>query len=1043
MRCRSRLVVVLFLLMLGLCEATRAADDKPKPFEFECRYASAPIVVDGKPDDADWQSAVVINKFDLPWLQEKNRPAKTATKARLLWDREYFYFFAEMQDSDLYADIKDHDGMTWFNDVFEIFLKPAEDKPGYYEFQVNAAGTVMDMFMPQRGSGGYLRYIKADEFHIDAKVATRGTLNQWTDRDDGWSVEGRIPWRDFIKTGGRPAIDEKWKFALCRYDYSVDIDGPELSSCAPLKSKTTADFHLHEDYATLRFIGPKDPPGRQTTDAKSDRLERLKAHFGKVPSRVTGSPEPPAPYQTARVLPNLKLTFPIVVANEPGTRRLIFVDQTAAYGASRLCITTNEPETGEHQELFKFDGGGMGYSIAFHPQFATNGYVYIGMNTKIGEGKKHTRVVRYTIGRQAPFEFDVKSAKEIIAWESDGHNGGAVAFGSDGMLYVTSGDGTSDSDTNLTGQGLNHLLAKLLRIDVDHPDAGKEYSVPKDNPFLNVKDARPETYALGFRNPWRLHIDTRKNHIWVGNNGQDLWEQVYLVERGANYGWSIYEGGQIFYANRTQAPVPISKPIFDHPHSDFRSLTGGTTYYGKKLPDLVGAYIYGDHSTGKIWAAKVEGRNIVWHRELVDTTMHITCFAIDGDGELLIADHRGNNEGGFYTLIPNSVDPAKPSTFPRLLSESGLFASVKEHRFHDGVLPYSVNAQLWSDGAHKERGMSVPATTKSAKGEEVPLLFDLHSTQSWKLPDQTVLVKSFALELEEGNAASRRWVETRFLTKQEDEWFGYSYHWNDEQTDAALVAASGTDRSFEIKTKDGKTRTHKWHYPSRAECMVCHSRAANFVLGPSPQQFNREHDYGGVVANQFDVLEWLGLVQLNWRNEFNSVVRKELEAKGLVKEAIDAQLAQLTATRNQRAIPPQPTKLLFHAASKMPAFADPYDKTKDVALRARSYLHANCAHCHVEAGGGNAQFDINFKTELAKTKLLDVAPLHHKFDLADPKLVAAGQPDRSILLTRLERRGPNSGQMPQLATDIVDQAAVELIREWITKLPNAPAKPQP
>lgn len=1017
--------------------SARAADEKSKAAEFECRYAAAPINVDGKADDAAWQTAPVISKFELPWLQEKNRPAKTATKARLLWDREYFYFFAEMQDADLYADIKDHDGMTWFNDVFEIFLKPAADKPGYYEFQVNAAGTVMDMFMPQRGSGGYLRYIKADEFHIDAKVVTRGTLNQWTDRDEGWSVEGRIPWRDFIKTGGRPAADESWKFALCRYDYSVEIDGPELSSCAPLKSKTTADFHLHEDYATLRFVGPKDPPGRQTTEVKSNRLERLKTEFGKAPSRVVGSPEPPALYQVTRVLPNLKLAFPIVVANEPGSRRLLFVDQTKAYGASRFCITSDQPETGEFKELFKFDGGGMGYSIAFHPQFATNGFVYLGMNTKIGDAKKQTRVVRYTIGRQAPFEFDVKSAKEIIAWDSDGHNGAAVAFGGDGMLYVTSGDGTSDSDTNLTGQGLDHLLAKLLRIDVDHPEAGKEYSVPKDNPFVDLKDARPETYALGFRNPWRLHIDTRTNRIWVGNNGQDLWEQVYLVERGANYGWSIYEGGHIFYANRKQAPVPISKPIFDHPHSEFRSLTGGVTYYGKKLPDLVGAYIYGDHSTGKIWAAKLEGQKVIWHRELVDSTLHVTCFAIDGDGELIIADHRANDEGGFYTLIPSQADPSRPTTFPRQLSESGLFASVKEHRLHDGVLPYSVNAQLWSDGAYKERGMFVPPTSKSAKGESVPLQLDLHTTQSWKLPDQTVLVKSFALELEEGNSASRRWVETRFMTKQEDEWFGYSYLWNDEQTDATLVAAAGIDRVYDIKTKDGKTRSHKWHYPSRAECMVCHSRAANFVLGPSPQQFNREHDYGGVVANQLDVLEWLGLFQVNWRTEFTSVVRKELEAKGLAKEAIDAQLTLLTASRNQRGVPPQPTGLLFHSPSKMPAFADPYDKTKDVALRARSYLHANCAHCHVEAGGGNAQFQIDFKTELAKTKLIDVAPLHHKFDLADPKLIAAGQPDRSVLLTRLARRGTNSGQMPQLATDLVDQEAVVLIRDWIKSLPSA------
>jgi glucose/arabinose dehydrogenase len=161
-------------------------------------------------------------------------------------------------------------------------------------------------------------------------------------------------------------------------------------------------------------------------------------------------------------------------------------------------------------------------------------------------------------------------------------------------------------------------LAKVLRIDVDHPHDGRHYSVPTDNPFVGVEGARPETWAYGFRNPWRMSVDPRTGHLWVGNNGQDLWEQIYLVERGANYGWSVYEGGQIFYANRQLGPTPVSKPTFDHPHSEARSMTGGVVYYGGKHPELQGAYIYGDYSTGKIWAAKVEGLDVgdfgLWNR---------------------------------------------------------------------------------------------------------------------------------------------------------------------------------------------------------------------------------------------------------------------------------------------------------------------------------------------------------------------------------------------------------------------------------------------
>jgi glucose/arabinose dehydrogenase len=1002
-------VFVAVCVGLGLGGPAPAAP----PAAFECRWAESPITIDGKADEAAWKSAQAIDHFYLPWTKDGRR-ARTATKARLLWDREYLYFFAEMEDTDLYADIKENDGMLWENDVFELFFKPAEDKPGYYEFQVNAAGAVLDMFLPRRGAGGYRRFIKDGDFHVEAKVRLQGTLNHWQDKDTGWSVEGRIPWRDFLRTGGRPEPDEKWKFALCRYDYSVDFEGPELSTCAPLKGPNP-DFHHHEDYATLHFIGP----GKRGA-ARPFGIDR---RTPLVTSRVVGSPDPPPPYRVKRVLPGLTFPFPIAVKHQPGSDRLLVITQAWPYGPAALQRVRDDPAAAEIETLFAVDG--VAYEIAFHPDYATNGYVYVGSNNPANGSPKQTRVTRYTMSRTPPYALDLKSAKVIIEWPSDGHNGGALAFGKDGMLYVTSGDGTSDSDTHIVGQDLSKLTAKVLRIGVDHPEPGKAYAVPRDNPFVGVAGVRPETWAYGLRNPWRLTVDAKTGHVWVGNNGQDLWEQAYLIRKGENYGWSVTEGSHPFYPNRKQGPTPITPPTVEHHHSEARSLTGGIVYYGTKFPQLQGVYVYGDYSTGKVWGVRHDGNKITWHKELADTHLQITGFGTDSRGEILICDHRGEGKGGLYTLEPTPRD-LPPSGFPRRLSESGLFRSVRGHKVEPALIPYSVNAPLWSDGAYKERYLALPGADSR---------IDFTRWRGWNFPDRSVLVKSFALEAA-GEPASRRWIETRFLTRQDGEWFGYSYAWNDEQTDATLVGARGMDRDFEMKdpSAPGGVRKQSWHYPSRAECMVCHSRAANFVLGLSELQMNCEHDYGGINDNQLRTLEHLGILRVDWAGETKDQMREEARARGLSEGQINAYMDRQTSTRLQREAA-GPSSLLTFAPEKYRRLVDPYDPKADVASRARSYLHANCAQCHVEAGGGNAQMELEFTTALDKMRVMDVKPQHHTFGLADARLVAPGHPERSVVLHRMAHRG--EGHMPPLATSVVDRQAAQLINNWIRGLRRA------
>jgi uncharacterized repeat protein (TIGR03806 family) len=730
--------------------------------------------------------------------------------------------------------------------------------------------------------------------------------------------------------------------------------------------------------------------------AQDDAPYGLPEYVPVTTSRVAGSPEPPLPYRAVRTIPTLKVEWPIFVATQPDSSRLLFIEDHRAEKKFRVCsASTTQVAAGEFDALIALDD--PAYSICFHPNFSQNGFFYLGHNgpnkALPKEAEKTARVTRYTLQRTAPFLLVEDSEQVILEWESNGHNGAAVTFGLDGMLYVTTGDGTSDSDTNLTGQGLDHLLAKLLRLDVDHPDKGRQYSVPKDNPFVGQEGIRPETWAYGMRNPWRMTTDPKTGHIWVGQNGQDLWEQVYKVNKGENYGWSVYEGGHPFYLERKAGPHPHVKPTFEHSHSESRSLTGGTVYYGAKFPELQGAYIYGDYSTGKIWAGKHDGTKVVWHREIADTTMQITSFGLDSAGELLITNHVGKEGGGFYTLEPIKPD-SSPKTFPRKLSDSGLFADVAKHEMQPGVIPYSVNSALWSDGAHKSRFFAIP---HEAGTDGKPPKITPSGNRGWGFPDGTVLIKSFALDMVEGDPESRRWIETRFLHREQKEWVGYSYLWNDEQTDATIVDKAGLDHVFKLRAAGGAMIDRKWRYPSRAECMVCHSRAANYVLGLSAPQMNRDHEYasaGGVVDNQLRTLEHLGFFKLRR------------------KAGKDASFT----------------------SDDHPQLADPYDDAKPLADRALSYLHVNCAQCHVAAGGGNSQMVLSFGTAIEKQNLINADPLHDRFGIADAKLVAPGAPERSLLLSRLARRG--RGQMPQLATTLVDERAVALFTEWIKGLPE-------
>lgn len=971
-----RLAALLTLLAAGLIHAAQT---------FECRWAVSPPVIDGKIDEPVWQQAQVVTSFRSAWLPASGRQPPTTTKARLLWDREYLYFSAEMEDSDVFANITEHDGAIWTCDVFELFFKPAADKPGYYEFEVNAANGKLDMFLPSRGSGGYSRHKSDRIFHLDSAVQVRGTLNHAADTDKGWTVEGRIPWRDFLSTGGRPAPGEVWQHALCRYDYSAGLATAALSSNAPL---SVPNFHHYEDFVPLQFIGPHARP-------MADRATWEAARFA-------GSPDAPLTFHTVPAFPTLKPKLPIMIAVEPGHDRFFLIECNgyAPVRTARVSRLAHPPGEMRAPEVL-LELNESVYDVCFHPKYSENGYVYLGANGRFGPGQHdfNSRVLRYTVDRTSGM-IDPASRHLIIEWQSNGHNGAALTFGHDGMLYVTSGDGTSDSDEWSAGQDLTRLLAKLLRIDVDHPADGKPYGIPADNPFVQVAGIRPETWAYGFRNPWRMTCDRLTGDIWVGENGQDLWEYARIARRGENYGWPIVEGSHEFHQNRPRGPTPITKPLIEHAHTEFRSLTGGIVYRGKKFADLAGCYIYGDHSTGQIWAAKAQDGKLIQKVCLADTTLAITGFCETPQGDILVVDYLGNAIHRIERAPPARTERA----FPTTLSATGLFADTRALRPHPALLPYEVNVPAWHDGATSERLIALPARER----------MDVTEQGGWNLPNGATVVQTLSLE-------GKR-IETRVLLRQQNEWAGYSYAWNEAQTDARLVPAPGETRSL----AGGQT----WRLPGRQECLLCHSRAANFLLGLSTVQLNR--------GQQITDWERDGVLKANRAQVDEAAWRREFAAQKMDEPQRQAALALVTPAAQQRP-PPADSALLAQAVETLPRLVNPQDPTATLPARARAYLHANCAHCHARNAGGNSLMQLAINVAEKDMDIVNATPLHATFGLAAAKLLAPGRPDQSLIVHRTVLRGP--GQMPPVGSMRPDGAGVTLLAQWIASLPATSPPP--
>ena len=306
--------------------------------------------------------------------------------------------------------------------------------------------------------------------------------------------------------------------------------------------------------------------------------------------------------------------------------------------------------------------------LAFHPKFRENGRFFVYYTNK---HKPHQNVVAsYRTKSDDPSQGDPSSERILIVFDKPfwNHDGGTLCFGPDGYLYITTGDGGAANDPLGNGQKLSTWLGKVLRIDIDREAGERGYAIPADNPFVDQKKAKPEIWAYGLRNIWRMAFDRETGVLWAGDVGQDTWEEIDLIVRGGNYGWNTREGLHPFVkkgdkpVKQTPTPKGMIDPIFEYHHDLGKSITGGNVYRGSAIPELVGAYLYADYVSGKMWALwyDADQKTVTANREIpLSKSIPVMSFGEDERGETYFTTFSSDGQG-IFKFGPASSDATAP-----------------------------------------------------------------------------------------------------------------------------------------------------------------------------------------------------------------------------------------------------------------------------------------------------------------------------------------------------------------------------------------------
>ncbi len=669
--------------------------------------------------------------------------------------------------------------------------------------------------------------------------------------------------------------------------------------------------------------------------------------------------------------PNLPaLDRPVSLLQAPGDdSRWFVVEQTG-----RVRVFANVPLVSALQTFIDLsaaidapppnESGLLG--MTFHPDFASNRQVFLSYTEP---GSPLVSVVSRFTSLDGGATLDPSTELVILRLNQDAgnHNGGHLAFGPDGYLYVGFGDGGGAGDPLDRAQDATNLLGAMLRLDVD---SASPFGIPPDNPFsgnpLCPSDPSisgqecPEIYAWGLRNPWRWSFDRDTGELWLGDVGQNAWEEVNRIERGGNYGWDCREGANPFNSPAASCATEtgLVEPVAQYDHGEGLSISGGFVYRGSEIPALIGRYVFADFISSKLWALSDSGQG-GYELEVLDNSLgfNVSGFGEGIDGEVYVLDFSGR----IRKLVDSGGSSGSPPV-PSLLSSTGCVSAPDASQPADGLIPYSIQVPFWSDGATKERWLAVPDGTT----------ITVDAAGDFQFPNGTVLMKHFRL--------SGQLVETRLFMRHPDgEWAGYSYEWDSLQTDATLVQGG----------KVSQVSGQDWIFPSGTDCIICHTAPAGFSLGLETGQLNSEFTYPttGRTGNQLQTLDAIGMFSA------------PLGDPGLL--------------------------------SVLPDTSDSGESLED---RTRAYLHSNCANCHRSGGTAPTDLDLRFDRSLSATNSCDVVPQQGNLGITNARLIAPGDPARSILAERVSRRDVHG--MPPLASNVVDNVGVALIQNWIASLPG-------